>query len=346
MRDFYKRKKDVVAYVENYNYYPYLEGLIQQLDGNVSYITSESEDPRLWMLDTFYLGRLFPAFMAVANCKVFIMTLTDLNSFHIRRSFQPVHYVYVFHSPISTHMIYRQEAFDHYDSILCVGPHQVEEIRKREKLYGLKPKKLIEVGYSRIERVHMACKSLNKESGKVKVLIAPTWGTPNLYDICGTELIETLLRKDYEVVLGFHPEIVKRGRHFSYEGVTTKTSLLDARTIAEADVLITNWSGISLEYAFGTERPVIFIDTPPKVRNPKYCELRLEPLEVSLRNEVGTIVSPNNVKNIDTVIQELLSEREAWKSKLSKLRSRYVFNFGKSSEVGADYIKGLLEERL
>ena len=174
MRDFRRKKKDVIVYAESSNYHPYLEGLIHQLNGNVSYITSDIEDLHLRGPDAFYLSKLFPAFMAVANCKVFIMTLTDLNSFHIRRSFQPVHYIYVFHSPISTHMIYRQEAFDHYDSILCVGPHQVEEIRKREKLYGLKPKRLIETGYYRLERLYASYKNYVKKDDRVTILIAPT----------------------------------------------------------------------------------------------------------------------------------------------------------------------------
>jgi len=106
--------------------------------------------------------------------------------------------------------------------------------------------------------------------------------------------------------------------------------------------LITEWSGIGIEYAFGTERPVIFIGTPPKVRNPRYMELGIKPVEVSLRNKIGTIVSPSKLERIPGVISKLRVEEKAYKRDIIKLREQYIFNFGKSSKVGASYIKGLL----
>ncbi len=82
------------------------------------------------------------------------------------------------------------------------------------------------------------------------------------------------------------------------------------------------------------------------MRNSKYKELGTEPVESYLRSEVGVIVKPGDVKNIGIVIREMLGEQEAWKDRLVELRSEYVFNFGKSSEVGANYIRKLLGERL
>ena len=38
-------------------------------------------------------------------------------------------YVYVFHSMVSTHMIYEPDGFDHYDTVLTVGPFMEPEIR-------------------------------------------------------------------------------------------------------------------------------------------------------------------------------------------------------------------------
>jgi len=342
IKDLCRERKDVVVYVENRNYYPYLEGLIHQLNGNVSYVTSDLEDPYLHKPDAFYLNRLLHAFMAVANCKVFVMTMTDLNSFHIRRSFQPVHYAYVFHSLVSTHMIYRQEAFDHYDSILCVGLHQVEEIRRREELYGLKPKRLIEAGYYRLERLYEAYRKYRKSDDRTTVLVAPTWGPSNLLGVCGKELIESLVSEGYKVILRLHPETVKRHRFLDYENVTLETSVVNMDSLVEADVLITDWSGIGLKYAFGTERPVVFIDTPPKVRNTNYKELGIEPIEMSLRDKIGVVVSPNEVSSVPRVISELLTKGADYKERIIELREKYVFNFGCSAEVGADYIGGML----
>ena len=340
-RRLLKGSEAITFYAESKEYYPDFEGLVEELD-NPCYITSGPNDPVLSQPRTFYLNSLLPFYMALANCKVLVMTMPDLNQFHIRRSIHPVHYVYVFHSLVSTHMTYRFGAFDHYDSIFCVGPHQIREIRKREELYGLKPKKLIEVGYYRLEKLCEAYKKYNKESNGVNVLVAPTWGPTNLVEICSRELLEVLAKEGYKVTLRLHPETVKRNKFADYDGVTLETSVVGMNSLIEADILITEWSGIGLKYAFGTERPVIFIDTPPKVRNPKYKELGIEPVEALLRNKIGVIVPLNELSRIPGIVKDFMADREMYRETIAGLRKEYVFNFGTSSKVGADYIRGLV----
>lgn len=341
LRRLSREKKDVVIYSESRNYYPNFEGLIKKLN-HLGYVTSDFADPILEQPSTYYVDGLLPIYMTFANCKVLVMTMTDLNSFHIKRSTHPVHYVYIFHSMASTHMVYRYGAFDHYDSLLCVGPHQIEEIRRSEKLYGLRPKNLIEAGYYGVERLYDAYRERKEGNGRVAVLVAPTWGTSNLLSVCGKELIETLLREDYDVTLRLHPETVKR-HYTDYRGVTLETSVVDIKSLVEADILITDWSAIGLEYALGTERPVIFIDTPPKVRNPRYKELDIEPIESRLRSEIGVIVPLSGLNSLPGVILNMLRGRHLYRSTIQRLRSKYLFNFGRSSEVGANYIRSLLQ---
>lgn len=101
-------EKQILFYAEHEGYYPSFEGLIEELTNNnhsICYLTSDSKDPILQAsnqhIKSFYLRTLLPFFMAFMKCKVFIMTLTDLNQFHLKRSTNPVHYVYVFHSMVS-----------------------------------------------------------------------------------------------------------------------------------------------------------------------------------------------------------------------------------------------------
>ena len=345
-----KEEKVVVFYAEHKDYYPYLEGLIEELVDKHSqalcYVTSDSSDPVLRSSEpkirTYYLDKLLPIFMALVNCRVFVMTLTDLNQFHLRRSVNSVHYVYVFHSLVSTHMIYRRGAFDYYDSILCCGRHQVEELRKYEELCGLKPKKLIETGYYRLEKLYEAYARYNRENNGVTVLVAPTWGPSNLLEICGKELLKILLSEGYKVILRLHPETVKKHRVPAQNNITLETSVISMDSLVKADILITDWSGIGLKYAFGTERPVIFIDTPPKIRNLKYKELGIEPVESYLRNKIGIVVSPEKLNTIPEIISNLMLNGLAYKKDIAELRKEYVYAFGHSAEIGAQYIKGLI----
>ena len=68
--------------------------------------------------------------------------------------------------------------------------------------------------------------------------------------------------------------------------------------------MVSDWSGISMEYAFTFERPIIFIDVPKKVLNPNSSDILLEPIEISLRSKLGYIVSPNSLKIIPDLIKD------------------------------------------
>jgi YidC/Oxa1 family membrane protein insertase len=84
------------------------------------------------------------------RAKILVMDMPDLDTYHIKRSkAYPVHYIYLFHSMFSIHSYLRKEALDNFDTIFCVGPHHVNEIKATEKLYELKPKKIINYGFGR-----------------------------------------------------------------------------------------------------------------------------------------------------------------------------------------------------
>ena len=111
-----------------------------------------------------------------------------------------------------------------------------------------------------------------------------------------------------------------------------------------ADVLICDCSGIALENAFGTERPVLFIDVPYKVKNADYKSLGLEPFELSVRHKIGVLVQPDNIISIPSVIETLLNEKDSFKREIMKLRKNHIYSFGESSSLGAKYILELLQK--
>lgn len=354
-----KEEKAILFYSEHEGYYPNFEGLIEKITGSynrtICYVTSDLVDPILQvskpMIQPFYQKKLLPLFMAAVNCKVFVMTLTDLHQLYLKRSRNPVHYVYVFHALVSTHMIYRYGAFDYYDSILCCGRHHTEEIRRHEKMNDLPEKSLIKAGYYRLERIHEAYQRYALEKPDtvtgITILVAPSWGDANIMESCGERLVEILLNAGYEVILRPHPETIRRSpdlialfttKFGGNKNFSLETSISGDASLLRADVLVSDYSGIALEYAFGTERPVLFIDAPLKIRNQRYNELAIEPLELSLRQEIGTIVSPEELESVSRVVEDMMLNRLAYKEKIIELRGSYVYAFGYSSDVGAEYI--------
>ena len=362
-----KEDRIIVFYAEHEGYYPYFEGLIEKLINDhkrtLCYITSSPDDPILYRtqsrIRTFHLNKFLALFMAYVNCRAFVMTLTDLNQYHLKRSLNPVHYVYVFHALVSTHMIYNYGAFDHYDSILCCGPHQVKEIRRHEEINSLPTKNLVEAGYYRLERIYDAYQRYSAEKSisvtKETVLIAPSWGVANVLESCGEHLVELCLKAGYEVIVRPHPETIRRSpdlvatfasKFGNDPSFTLEMSVVTDDSLIRADVLISDYSGIALEYAFGTERPVLFLDVPIKIHNQRYRELGMEPLELSLRSEVGVVISLNELESINQVISDLIMNRTAYQKKMVELRRAYVYAFGHSSDVGAEHIDHIINNNV
>ncbi|MBI1859762.1 MAG: hypothetical protein HYR96_02445 [Deltaproteobacteria bacterium] len=155
-------ERSVVFYSEDaasrVHFAPIIEELLKA-GQRICYLTSAPSDPILTEqipgLTSFYIGLGFSRtfLFSALWCKTLVMTMPDLHRYEIRRSLvHPVHYVYVFHTMVSTHMIYREGAFNHYDTILSVGPRHSREIRATEAHYRLPAKILIDHGYGRLDR--------------------------------------------------------------------------------------------------------------------------------------------------------------------------------------------------
>ncbi|MBW8000499.1 MAG: hypothetical protein FVQ80_00560 [Planctomycetes bacterium] len=369
--DFYRffrkiseEKRQIVFYAEHGGYYPNFEGIINELTESqqqtICYITSDSNDTILQnsnpRIETFYLKNLLALFMIVVNCKVFVMTLTDLHRFHLKRSINPVHYVYVFHSLVSMHMMYRHGAFDHYDSILCVGKHQVKEFHKYGELEKTPLPNLIEAGYYRLERIYCQYQKYLTEkadvSKKTTVLVAPSWGDKNILESCGEYLVNLLLESGYKVIVRPHPETVRRnpklldtlaakfGDNIDF---TQEMSVATDDSLLTSDILICDCSGVALEYAFGTERPVLFLNVPYKIKNDRFKELEIEPIELSVRTKIGLVLSPEKIDEVPQCIKKLLTEQEKYREDILQLRNQSVYAFGRSSEIGAEHIVNLTQ---
>jgi YidC/Oxa1 family membrane protein insertase len=367
-RQIDKEQRDIVFYSRQAQYMAFFEGLIDALvheyGANLCYITSDPRDPILQSnspnLISFYFNTLFPFVLPFLKAKAVVLTMPDLNQFHIKRSIYDTNHVYVFHSMMSTHMIYRLGAFDHYDTIFCVGPYHLEEIRRAEDAYGLQPKCLLEVGYYRVEKIYHDHQSYLKdyppeEKRRNCILIAPGWHVANIIEVCARELIATLLKAEYDVILRPHPMTIakKPGQLIALEnefgsnqGFHLDIESVSEKSLHKADVLISDWSGVALEYAFGTERPVLFIDLPRKVHNPEYEKIGVTPIEVSLREHIGQVISIEDIPNAALIVSNFLTNRNVYKDKIVNARKRNVYNFGNSSKIGANYIMDIYHGRL
>ena len=179
----------VIFYAENayyFQYFRHLFGELQRRQLRICYITSQQNDPLLNVaypnVDVVFSKATLAFVFQKLQADVVIMTMPDLQHFIYKRSPSVGKYIYVFHAMVSTHQQYRKSAFDHYDTIFCVGPHHQREIRESEKIYGLPEKELVPYGYPLLDDLSEKAMSVNTKNDQV--LIAPSWYEKGILKTC------------------------------------------------------------------------------------------------------------------------------------------------------------------
>ena len=359
------RDRNIVFYSETHQDWhhlqPLMDFLTERLARTVCHVTSElavalPSPPRAGQ-HAFRIrsGVLCTWLFQTLRADVMVLTMLDLGNFQLKRSLHPVHYAYVFHSMGSTHMVDHANSYDHYDSLLCAGPHHVAEIRRREELSGLPPKHLFPRGYPRLEQlVEATAAPPRTASGPTTALLAPTWGERSTLHVCGEPLIAALLGAGIRVILRPHyqtgrlaPRLVQNlvARFGADPGFRHVDRMEESASLLESDLLVSDWSAMAIEYALGLGKPVLFVDVPPRVRNPKYAELGLEPMEMRIRRELGTILPLDRLAEAPRYVAELLGGAAELRERSLAFRQQWVFNFGRSVEVGAREIARIADER-
>ena len=348
----------------------YFEGimrrLIQDYNQKILYFTSGKNDPLLKEPPDgrlpFYVGEGMVRTMLFMELDVplFVMTLSDLDTLLLKRSPYGTHYAYIFHSLVSTHMVYRHGAFDGYDTLFCVGPHHEREIREAEKIFNTPAKTFVQHGYPRIDKIMADYQTYLKKPPKraepdtPNIVVAPSWGVNSISDRCANALVEILLNQGYYVTFRPHPMTLRQQKNMrqvmearfkKYEKFAFDDDIANTRSLFEADIMICDWSGVALEFGLGTEKPIVFIDVPPKRRNDRFSEFKAKPIEDTLRTELGVICAPDALQSLPETIEALIRQKDVIQQRIATLREATVYNIGKADEVGARELMKLLEAR-
>lgn len=369
-KEFCKNEeKEVIFYAEKSGFYKYFKNIIEYIlehsDIVIHYVTSDPHDaifsknhPQIhpYFIDD---NRLIPLFMKV-DSEIMAMTTPDLNTFHLKRSYvkKDVEYIYIFHGLLSTNMVVNKGAYDHFDTIFCVGPHQIKEIRETEKMYQLPEKKLIECGYGLFDDMLSEYQASEQSlHDKKEILIAPSWQEDNILESCLDEIISQLSLTNYRVIIRPHPEFIKRfaGKMNQiqseygtgkYSNVILQTDFSSNSTVFDADLLITDWSGIAYEFSYVTKKPSLFINTKMKVLNDEYIKYENQPLDITLRDQIGISLNKDELKDLNAAVKKLLDEeKDAYVNSINHLVESYVFNIGHSGEIGGQYIIDRIMEK-
>ena len=369
-KEDYKRffsigNKHLVVYSESSGFYKYFQAVIEYLLNHstltIHYVTNDPNDQVFELAKTqkklkpYYIGqRRMITMMMKMDADMVLMTTPDLDNFYIKRSYvrKDIEYVYIDHAICSVHLPYREHAFDHFDTILCVGENQALEHREIEKVYGTKKKDLIPCGYGLLDNLIRQYESMQEkpaDNAKKRILIAPSWQEANILDSCIDKILSSLFGKGYQIIVRPHPEykkrytakmnaMIERYKDVPKDELTIETDFSSNVTIFTADLVITDWSAIAYEFAFSTLQPPLLINTPTKIMNKNYKKIPLEPINFSLRKKVGIELDLDQVDRVADAVSEIFVKRAEFHDRILQVRSETVFNIGHSGEAGGKYI--------
>ena len=331
------KEKDVVFFSEGRNYFNTFINYIEIIKKykKIIYITTDRNDPNykcnLENLKIIYCKNIFLLILLMNNisCKNLIMTMPDLNNYEIKKSKNVNNYIYLFHSLVSTHMVYKSDAFDSYDKILCTTQNQFDELIQNKKLKNLNYK-LYKSNYPKLNVLEKQFGSLKKE--KI-VTIAPSWGLDNIFENENFQiLLSELVVNGFKIILRPHSNVPVK----IYSFLKTLKSKYKEETIIiennnanffdtfKSSYLITDWSGIALEYFLITKNPVIFVDTKAKIRNKNFDGNNDNiPLEVSIRSKIGLIIKPLELNNINNYLKEI--DKRNYNKEVQLIKEKILF---------------------
>lgn len=367
-RFFKVANKHLVFYAESNGFYKYYKGIIEYLlkhtNMTIHYITSDYKD-NIFILEkenkqikAYYIEeKKLITLMMKMDADVVIMTMPDLNNYHIKKSYvrDDITYVYIPHGMDSLNLTQRYKSINAYDVFFACGKYQRLEAEKTNSLFKI-DNEIFDYGYTLLDEMISNYKEKKNNTNKKNILIAPSWQKDNICDLCLEEILSNLKNnKNYNIIVRPHPQEVKhkkekfeqlKEKYKNNKNIVFETDFSNNSSILDADILITDWSGIAYEYAYTTKKPVLFVNTPMKIMNPNYKDIDVEPFNIWTRDIIGKQIEVDNLKNIDKTVETLLKNKDKYKKNISKLLEDSIYNLGKSDEVGANYIIDLVKKKI
>ena len=333
---FYSEKKSYQKYAQ-----PIIEVLSSQYPNQVYYFSSDKSDKfENKNVKNFYISNLFlGTFFNQVKAENMFLTVTDLGNHFIKKTKNIDKYIFYFHSTVSTTKTFTPKAFDNYDIIMCNGQFHINEIRSRESLNKLKKKSLIPTGFFYFDYL---LDKINFNINPNEILIAPSWNysVKNFINKNFIELIEILLKKNFNVIFRPHPEHLRRSKiildEIKKKFLHKKNFTFDIDddsfySMEKANCLITDSSGIAIEYMIIFKRPVLYLDEFDKIHNPEFSDYSsLKTIDNKIKDDFGYLFKKNDFYQIDKIIDSAQKKFQINNLKLDNFIKNEFFNYGKS----------------
>jgi hypothetical protein len=266
-----------VVYNEGKQYWNVFRPVLEEFENRkteILYLTSAQDDPVFDTSWSFvkpeYIGEGNHAFarLNMLRAGICLMTTPGLDVYQLKRSKMVKHYSHILHAPVDA-TIYRLFSFDYFDSVLLTGDYQAEDIRILEKQRGLPEKKLVTVGCSYLDVYAEKINNLPKEENHpFTVLVSPSWGPSALLSRYGEKLLDPLSASGWRIIVRPHPQSKKseaemlerlQARYKDKSNIEWDYERENIYSLNKSDIMISDFSGIILDYMFLRDKPVLYV---------------------------------------------------------------------------------------
>jgi len=316
------------------------------------YLTAEEDDPLLKEnyenVRTEFLGEGNRAYarMNMLKADVVLSTTPGLDVYQWKRSRDVKWYAHVLHAAGDVTM-YRMFGIDYYDAMLLSGEFQIKQVRDLEALRGLPEKEAKLVGIPHMdalrERLLQAGSAPDHET---TILLAPSWGPSSILNKYGKKMIDELIATGYKVIIRPHPQTFVSEKDMieplmkaypETDKLVWDRNIDNFDTLNQSDILISDFSGVVLDYALVFDRPVICAET--SFDNGIYDSWWLGEREwiFETLDKIGVKLTSDNMDNIKELVEKALTDTKL-KEGRDKARAESWANMGKSVGSIVDYM--------
>lgn len=366
-----KNEQKIAFYSEGGQYWNVFLPLIRELDAReikCLYLSSKRNDPGLSCnmdnVETRYIGEGNQAFFFLNSLRadICIMTTPGLDVLQIKRSKGVKTYCHITHSAGGCSG-YSTYGLDYYDVVLVGGNGDVEMIRELELLRGTKKKRIEIIGCTYLDvlrenrKEDLNAKPFFKNSNKKTILVSPTWGNLGLLAKYGKPLLRSLTRANkYNIIIRPHPQshqseadlLERIARKFpSGDQLFWDDSLDGLNAMRQADLMVSDFSGIVFDFLFLFGKPVITFKGQYDKRGKDSMDYSKEPWYISALDKIGNTLGEEDIACLEERIDDLLENQNSLSLILKELREGMDAFPGESGKRGADIvcsIAGLLQK--
>jgi hypothetical protein len=319
-----------VIYSEGKQYWNVFKPILDEFEKRgkaLLFLTSSEDDPvfnaEYNFIKAEYIGEGNKAFarLNLLHADFCLMTTPGLDVYQLKRSKMVKHYSHILHAPSDATM-YRIFGIDYFDSILLTGDYQTKDIRTLEKQRNLPEKKLITVGCSYLDVYAERIKQIPPdENHQFTVLVSPSWGPSALLVRYGERLLTPLVDTGYHIIIRPHPQS-KKSESSMLESLAEKYGNAanvhwdydreNIYSLAKADIMISDFSGIIFDYIFLFDKPVIYVKQGMDLRPYDADDLgdAAGLWQFKTLHETGVELKEEYFDRIDTVIKNISGSAE------------------------------------